>query len=259
MEYLAIVIDLDGTFLSSGKKVSRRNLDAVLRCAAIGLRIIVATARPPRSVRVLLPSELLDVCSFVYYNGAMVEHIGTGFERHISIERPTTAAILDYCSARMPNCSISLEVRDQWFANYGPIDEDVFHTRFFQPLIRSNDELKVLDATKLLITYFDSPEELHRTFGEQVHLVLTDRGTLVQIMNRTVSKASGVALLLHHFEIPISQVVVFGDDYNDLELFTMPVHKVAMLNAIDELKQLADQITDSNDNDGVAKVLERIS
>lgn len=52
---------------------------------------------------------------------------------------------------------------------------------------------------------------------------------------------------------------MFGDDYNDLELFAMPVYKVAIFNAIDGLKELADQITDFNDNDGVAKVLEWIS
>ncbi|SEC59439.1 Cof subfamily of IIB subfamily of haloacid dehalogenase superfamily/HAD-superfamily hydrolase, subfamily IIB [Paenibacillus sp. GP183] len=256
---MAIVLDLDGTFLSSGKTVSKRNLDAVLKCVAIGMRVIVATARPPRSVRALLPDEILGVCSFVYYNGALIQDIRSGFEKHISIDRFTIASILDYCSAHLPNCGISLEVRDQWFANPGPIDENIFYTRLFQPQVRSNDELKSLDATKLLITYFDSPEKLRRSFGEHVHFVVTDRGTLIQIMNCTVSKASGVELLLHHFGIPTSQVVVFGDDYNDLELFAMPVHKVAMFNAIEELKELADQITDSNDNDGVAKVLERIS
>lgn len=118
--------------------------------------------------------------------------------------------------------------------------------------------MKALDATKLLITYFDDPEPLRCQFGEQVHFVVTDQGTLIQIMNRSVSKASGVELLLHHFGISPSQTMVFGDDYNDMELFTMPVYKVAMFNAVKELQDLADHITDSNDNDGVAKVLERI-
>ncbi len=223
------------------------------------MRVIVATARPPRSVRMLLPAEMLVTCSFVYYNGALVEDMETGFERHFPIEKSTTAAILDYCSAHLPNCGISLEVRDEWFAISGPIDEEVFMTRHFQPKVHSNDELKALDATKILITYVEDPEELRRHFGERVHFVVTDKGTLIQIMNRMLSKASGAALLLQQFGVPLSKVMVFGDDYNDLELFEMPVHKVAMHNAVDRLKELADQITDSNDNDGVAKVLEQIS
>lgn len=222
------------------------------------MKVIIATARPPRSVHTLLPAEILNVCSFVYYNGALIEDKQTNLETHISIERAATAAILDYCSEYLPDCGISLEVRDQWFANSGPIDEEVFNTRHFRPQVRSNEELKSLETTKILITYFDNPEELQSHFGEQVHFVVTDQGTLIQIMNRSVSKASGVALLLHHFGISTSQVMVFGDDYNDIELFAMPVHKVAMFNAIEGLKELADQITDSNDNDGVAIVLERI-
>ncbi|MHA6480744.1 HAD family hydrolase [Paenibacillus sp. strain BS8-2] len=77
-------------------------------------------------------------------------------------------------------------------------------------------------------------------------------------MNRSVSKASGVELLLEHFGIRLSQVIVFGDDYNDLELFGLPVYRVAMFNAVNELKELANQITESNDNDGVAIVLEQL-
>lgn len=256
IKYSAIVLDLDGTFLNSGKMVSKRNLEAVLKCVANGMKIIIATARPPRSVRMLLPTEVLDNSSFVYYNGALIEDMGTGFEKHFSIERSVVAAILDYCSVHLPNCGINLEVRDQWFANSGPIDEEVFHSQF-QPQIKTNEELKSLEATKILITHFDNPEELRSYLGKQVHFVVTDRGTLIQIMNRLISKASGLELLLMHLKINLSQVIVFGDDYNDLELFEMPVHKVAMLNAVSELKELANQITDSNDNDGVAKVLEQ--
>jgi hydroxymethylpyrimidine pyrophosphatase-like HAD family hydrolase len=50
---------------------------------------------------------------------------------------------------------------------------------------------------------------------------------------------------------------VFGDDYNDLEMFSMSAHAVAMGNAVDELKALAAEVTETNDNDGVARVLER--
>lgn len=249
---------MDGTFLTTDKRVSKRNAEAVFRCMANGMRVIIATARPPRSVRALLPVEIIHACSFVYYNGALVEDQLTKFETHVSIERSATKAILDYCTAHLPDCGISLEVKDQWFANFGPIDEEVFYTRHFQPQVRSNEELKALDATKLLITYFHDPEQLRSHLGEQVHFVVTDQGKLIQIMNRSVSKASGVELLLQHFGISPSQAMVFGDDYNDMELFAMPAYKVAMFNAAKELKVLADHITDSNDNDGVAKVLEWI-
>ncbi len=56
----AIVLDLDGTLLNSEKKVSNRNLNSILKCYSYGIQIIIATARPPRSVKKLLPPELLQ-------------------------------------------------------------------------------------------------------------------------------------------------------------------------------------------------------
>ncbi|UJF33597.1 HAD family hydrolase [Paenibacillus hexagrammi] len=256
--YKALVIDLDGTLLRSDKQLSRQSVDALIQSAAQGIKIIVATARPPRSVRQILPKEIVSICSFVYYNGALIEDAQTGFETHISIDKSVTSALLDYCSIHMPNCSISVEVKDKWFADDGVIDEEIFQTSHFQPHICSHEVLKTLDATKLLITYFEDPQDLIQVFKEQAHVVLTDRGTLIQMMNCSVSKATGISLLLNRFAIFLPQVIVFGDDYNDLELFTLPCCKVAMSNAIDELKALADFVTDSNDNDGVAKIIELV-
>ncbi|MFD2330766.1 HAD family hydrolase [Cohnella sp. GCM10020058] len=70
MSYSAIVLDLDGTLLNSGKQVSDRNRLAVRTCYEKGIKIIYATARPPRSVRQFLPEELISIGAFVYYNGA---------------------------------------------------------------------------------------------------------------------------------------------------------------------------------------------
>ncbi len=72
MKYSTVVLDLDGTLLNSNKEISKRNLDAVLSCYQKGMRIIFATARPPRAVNWFLPQELLDIGAFVYYNGAQV-------------------------------------------------------------------------------------------------------------------------------------------------------------------------------------------
>lgn len=249
---------MDGTLLRSNKNVSKRNLEAVLRCAAQGVKVIVATARPPRSVRMLLPKPLLEVCSFVYYNGALVVDPATGFEEHLAIERPTTAAILDYCTSFLPSCGVSVEARDRWYANKGPIDEDIFQTRHYRPQLCDHEQLKSIDATKLLITYFEEPEGIRSAFKDQVHLVVTDRGTLIQIMNRQATKASGVTALLRRYGIAAAEAIAFGDDHNDLQLFELPLRKVAMANAVDELKARADHITETNDNDGVARVLERL-
>lgn len=253
----AIVLDLDGTLLNSNKEVSKRSLEVLLKCNQIGIKIIIATARPPRSVRSLLPIELLDISSFVFYNGALIVDTHMEWEEHLPMDITYVADVLDFCSANLPDCTVSLEVKDEWYANREILDFVGFNP-LFRPIVCTYGELKQYIATKILITDFGDPEELRHTFENKVHFVITDQGDLIQIMNKSVSKATGILKLVSNYGIDISEVMVFGDDYNDLEMFKMSAYSVAMMNAVEELKELANEITDSNDNDGVAQVLEQM-
>jgi len=248
-------LDLDGTLLNAKKEVSRRNLMAVLRCHQNNIRIIIATARPPRSVRTILPEELLEISAFVYYNGALISDPLTGMEEHHPIPQQVVAEIVD----ALPHCQISIESMDRWFANQELSDESIYNTRFL-PQVLETGQLKTKEATKILISDMnrEALDELQTRFGEKVHIVVTDNGRLIQIMRRDVSKAAGVFALSNRYGVPPAEVLAFGDDYNDMELLQCAGYSVAMLNAVQELKDLADEVTDSNDNDGVATILERV-
>ena len=69
----AVVLDLDGTLLNSDKKISERNLKSIEKLNKNRIPIIIATARPPRTVRYLLPEEIQSSAIMVYYNGAMIK------------------------------------------------------------------------------------------------------------------------------------------------------------------------------------------
>jgi hydroxymethylpyrimidine pyrophosphatase-like HAD family hydrolase len=77
-------------------------------------------------------------------------------------------------------------------------------------------------------------------------------------MSLEASKENAVRHLTESRGIDIKDVLCFGDDFNDLGLFQTCGYSVAMGNAINELKEIASEITDTNDNDGVAMILERI-
>jgi Cof subfamily protein (haloacid dehalogenase superfamily) len=252
-----IVLDLDGTLLNSKKQVSSRNLNVVLKLFKSGKKIIIATARPPRSVETFLPKELLDICSFVFYNGALVCDNKIGFEQHTSIPKSSSTRILEYCTEHLPHCTVSLEVKDKWYSNKEIPDSSIYNVRY-RPHILTNDQLKEFEATKMLLSNFEGVENLQLELGDKVKLVVTDSGKLIQIMNKQVSKETGILKLCSFYGVNRSEIMVFGDDYNDIEMFRMSGYSVAMLNAVHDLKIMADEVTDTNDNDGVAKVLERI-
>lgn len=252
-----IVLDLDGTLLNNNKQLSNRNLNAVLNCYNNGKRIIIATARPPRSVKTFLPKELLAVSSFVFYNGAFILDTKTGFEEHHSIPKEILTKVLDYCNEFLPQCKISVEMKDKWYSNQEVTDSSIYNLKF-SPNILPIEQLKEIQATKILLSEFDKIEKIKLFIGEEINYIVTDNGKLIQIMNKNISKKTGVLRLCSHYGVSPSEVMVFGDDYNDVEMFRMSGYAVAMSNAISELKDIANEITDTNDNDGVAKVLERI-
>lgn len=257
MMYSAVVLDLDGTLLNSGKKISDRNYKSIITCLNRGMRVIFATARPPRAVKSFLPKELLDVGSFVFYNGALVSSTSLGINIHEPIPSVLSAEVIDHCINDNPINEIGIEVQDEWFS-LKEIDHSIVTGVKENPIVKSLEDLKEFDATKILITGDINVEMLRGKFHTNLNIIVTDNGQLIQIMSKRASKELGVAKLLDGFGISNQEVIAFGDDHNDIGLFKTCGWSVAMGNAIKELKDIASNITESNDHDGVAIELERI-
>ena len=77
-------------------------------------------------------------------------------------------------------------------------------------------------------------------------------------MNKDVSKANGIEVLLHHLNITPAQAIAFGDNYNDLDMLELAGVGVAMNNAPDDVKKTASAVTDDNNHDGIYKFLQKI-
>lgn len=256
MSIKAIVVDLDGTLLNSSKQVSERSCAALQHAHKKGIKIIVATARPPRSVAWLLPQKLQDISSFVYYNGAMIHCSNTGFAYHQTIDSSVSAQILQHILSEQ-HADISFEVADQWFA-LRQFDPAVIQAVRGEPIIKTLKELQELSPSKIIASGLRDWQGLIKAWSDKVSILVTDRGQLVQISHLQASKESGVQRLCEVYSIRMNEIIAFGDDTNDIGLVAACGHGVAMGNAVAELKQIADEITSSNDEDGVAIVVERL-
>lgn len=260
---LAVVLDLDGTLLNTRREVSPRNLHAILDCHKNGIQIIIATARPSRSVRMLLPEALLQLGCMIYYNGAHTVDSLYQMEDHMLIDHETVTDLYDAITARSGELLVCFEVQDTMFSDRSLASEhfDILGMPSDAPVptILSREEISRLCPSKLLFPNVQNIyTELNSSFSHRVKLILTDGSRLVQIMNSSVSKAGALGQVLSRRGLHPDQVMVFGDDYNDLELFDLCGYPVAMGNAINELKIKAARITETNDDDGVAVVLEAL-
>jgi Cof subfamily protein (haloacid dehalogenase superfamily) len=201
-----------------------------------------------------------DINSFgtvVFYNGALFQCKVTGREIHYSISKELVGYIFDYCLSVDPEANVSIEVKDEWFT-YKSLDYREMMKITTNPTIISREKIKTYDCTKILITDCKDSEQLIHKFTDQVNILSTDDRKLIQIMSIKSSKENAVKYLIESLDYKMSDVMCFGDDFNDLGLFQSCGISIAMGNAIKELKEIATEITETNDNDGVALILERI-
>ncbi|MEY8348008.1 HAD family hydrolase [Bacillus cereus] len=250
-----IVLDLDGTLLNREKKVSERNRKAIIECYRKGIHIIFATARAPRSVKQFLPVELQSIGMMVYYNGALLRDQITKMNDHYPIDATDTAEIINFVTQAQPASFVAIEVEDICYINQNIKTNFITAT---SPIVITNEEMKQRSVSKILLHSFSHYEKLAEQFRHKVNVICTDQNQLVQIMERNVSKENAVLNWCQKHEISPEQVMVFGDDWNDIGLFKTFGYPIAMGNAISELKELACYITHHNDNDGVAHILEYI-
>jgi hydroxymethylpyrimidine pyrophosphatase-like HAD family hydrolase len=108
------------------------------------------------------------------------------------------------------------------------------------------------------LRYVGDISEVYEFLPDDCRIIITDNGALGQILNKDVSKAGGVKALAEVLGIGLDEVISFGDDYNDIEMIRECGIGVAMGNAPQDIKDAADIITASNDEDGVAIILEKL-
>lgn len=260
--YKLVATDLDGTLLRSDDTVSRRTRDALAAVTAAGAAHIVVTGRAVPWTRHILDDlgyDGLAVCG----QGAQVYHAGE--------HRLLTSLTLDRQLAGLALSKLEAEVGPLALAaSRDGLDGEVLIAPGYRaqegplPYVPMKDPAE-LWAAPLNKLYIQHPElgddELTRaarvTVGGLVDVVMAGPG-IVEILPLGLSKATGLSLAARRLGVRGVDTIAFGDMPNDIPMFGWAAHGVAMANAHDELKAVAQEITASHDDDGIAVVLERL-
>lgn len=252
-----ISFDLDGTLLREDKTVSEYSKEILLRCKEMGKTLVFNSARPPRLIYDVLPAEFhRDI--IVSNNGALVSRgEETMYKNFISPEE--TLKVISYLEKKHPEAYFSVEQgRDSYTSFY---DED-YNEKMFATRVNFH-EVEMKGTPKFLVRVGAMEEEEIDRFidflPESCRFLRTDAGEFAQIMAVGNNKLSGIKKVLELSDHSIHEVVAFGDDHNDFEIIRECGIGVAMGNAEDAIKEVADHITYSNEEDGVARfIAERI-
>jgi Cof subfamily protein (haloacid dehalogenase superfamily) len=247
-----IALDLDGTLLHTDETISARALAAICACAARGMQIIIATARPHRSVMARLPQDF-PAGPWICCNGAEIyENDECIFEQAIPPER--AREIVALLEALSPKMTVSAEMEDRLYANVPLATTWEYQVCDLQTaLVRPVTKI-IFDAGKCEMA------GLQEKLGADVLLQVTDdqHGRFGQIGHHAVSKARALKFLLARGGRTMAEVMAFGDNSVDSDMLCAAGLGVAVGNALPEVKAIADRITGTNDEDGVAMVLEEL-
>ncbi|MET8165211.1 HAD family hydrolase [Streptomyces sp. NPDC005329] len=257
--YRLIATDLDGTLLRSDDSISQRTRDALAAATAAGAAHIVVTGRGVPWTRHILDDlgyDGLAVCG----QGAQVYDAGA--------HRLLTSVTLDRQLAGVALAKIEAEVGPLYLAaSRDGLDGDVLVGPGYAvtgalpstPFTDASD----LWSAPLSKIYIQHPElsddalaaAARRAAGGFVTVAMAGAG-IVELLPLGLSKATGLSLAARRLGLKAADTIAFGDMPNDIPMFAWASRSVAMANAHEELKAVADEVTASNDDDGIAETLE---
>ncbi len=260
--YSLIATDLDGTLLRSDDTLSDRSRSALARAVAMGAQHLVVTGRPAPRVRPLLEdlgSKGLAVCG----QGAQLYDAGADeLLWSVKLDRELAWTALGKIEAEVGQV-------------YAAVDQDgvdgltliepgyqMPHPTLPAVRVERRDDLWTEPISKVLMRHpWLSDDELassaRAAVGSLATVTMSGPGT-VELQPCGVTKATGLALAAGHLGLTPGATIAFGDMPNDIPMFDWAAHGVAMANAHAELKAVADEVTLSNEDDGIAVVLERL-
>jgi len=259
--YKLIAIDVDDTLLNDEIKVTDATKGALAAAMAQGVTVTLATGRMFASAQKIARQIELNV-PIITYQGSLVKNL---IDEQVLYERsvPVDAArkLFAFCEER--GLHLQLYVNDVLY-----VKEDNEKARGYSrlsniPFTVEPDFEKLLGSrlTKMLV--IDDPalldrvaEELQPLVGDTVHITKS-KPHYLEFLHKEGTKGHALAFMAEHVGCTLDQVIAIGDAQNDREMLEVAGLGVAMGNAVPALKEIADYVTLSNNEDGVRHVIEK--
>lgn len=270
MSVKIIFSDIDGTFLKNDKSVGNLHEIALKKIIEQGLKFVFVSARMPEAIYIITDNIKVPRTPVISYSGAFVlsEDEKVLHDKKISAEdTKNILAEIAANSKRWNDISVSLYIGRRWFAQNidERIEKEILNTDAFAEVANFNELIeKNIFPNKIFVrseknssTCAEMENELGKNFKNLS--VVRSANYLLEIMDKSVSKATGIEVILNHYGLSKDEAIAFGDNYNDIEMLKYIPRSVAMGNAPEEIKKIAAFITDSNEDSGIYTYLKNFN
>lgn len=257
-----ITLDLDGTLLNSKKEVSAQNQAILQKLRQQGHQVVLCTGRPKQAIQTLVEQLEFNVAGeyLITYNGGQIEALG-----------PKPTLLYQVCLKNKEVARIGKGLSALNLSYFAVGDEHIFcgpqsTHRFYLNLNANLASAPLTGQEKESIHKIVISEEAERIteveaeirslFGTDYQVVRT-LPQLLEIAPKVASKEQAVRFLAQKLNFPLQANVAIGDEQNDLAMLAQAGLGIAMGNASSAVKKVADVVTKTNDEAGVAYALER--
>ncbi|UCZ54673.1 Cof-type HAD-IIB family hydrolase [Bacillus shivajii] len=279
-----IATDMDGTLLNDGRNISEENIKAIQAAMDKGIHVMVATGRdyteaiaPLKEASLRLPlinvngadlrkedGEVIHQQTLTYHQFKDMKKILE--EEGVYYEIYTTKGAYTDDSKRGLDVIVDLLMSTGEFGSYDQV-RSLAERRFEEGAINqttSYDNLLQDENCELfkILAFSEDHGKRDRARKRLVEAVNVDVSASgkenLEINHKEATKGNGLKIMAETYGVDLSETMVLGDNFNDVSMMEVAGLSVAMGNAEDEIKELCDEVTDKNTNDGVAKAIYRV-
>ena len=269
LPYSIIALDLDGTLTNSEKIITPRTFDALMKAQREGVRLVLASGRPTFGIAALANQlQLADYGGYVlsYNGGRIIDCCEKTVIFSQVVDQKLVPILYDFAEKAqlpivtyLPEAILASKNEGEYLAEEARINgmPIVVAQNFVEEAMQIEG-----GSTKFLIP--GEPElliqlesEMKAALSAQME-VFRSAPFFLELPPKGIDKAQSLQRLLTHLGLERESLMAFGDGFNDLSMIQFAGQGVAMANAVEEVKSIADFVTTSNEEDGIAHALEQL-
>lgn len=268
MKYKMIASDLDGTLNNNEYIISEGNALAIKRAVSKGLKVVLCSGRSPVSINSYAKDIGLNTegCYGIGFNGGSIYETSTGkslYKAHINKELAIKIIrdIKKVCS----HVKIAIYIEDDHIIAEKDLDILEEHNNQGIMKIEKVNSFEGITKDIIKIMLVDDRDKLDYIFSKMKNIVAGNYNMvftgaqILEFLPLNVNKAEGLKILAKYLGISLEEIVAFGDNYNDIEMVKEVGFGIAIANAVQPLKEVANYVTKrDNNNDAMIEVVDMI-
>ncbi|GHU63387.1 haloacid dehalogenase [Clostridia bacterium] len=262
MDFIKLIAsDMDHTLLTEKGELPPNFNHYILELDKLGIDFVIASGRPLYTLEMIF-SQTKHKMSFICDNGSIISYKGEIIFK--SLLNPTDyQSMIQFVENTTDGIAILCGLDSAFLSEDNRIYENYLRT-FYSKITFVKDMKKLAVSADKFTVYFpnkNSKEYYQRIFKPQYEkdFSVTVGDTIwIDIMNSGINKGKAMQLLAKQLELNAAQMMAFGDTYNDIEMLQTVKYSYIVKNANPDMKKHAHYITDTNDNFGVLKVIDKV-